>query len=852
MKKIKIIKLFLLISILIGLFACGKKEEKAVNLSYYDVNNIEFTQIVSGLGITTDNQVYSWGGRNFRGQGDGTNVNKLLPLNITEYFNLDNDEIITNVYSDYLENTFYALSSKGKFFAWGLNRNGQVGDSTKTDRYMPMNVMEGIEGNIVSVELMNETVFLFMDNKKIYSWGAYTPSINFQQVEKPTEISHYFDLAEDEEVISIKSVYNKGLALTSKGRIYAWYKHISAFSESNGFNPIEINNQISGLDKTKIIAIGMTFSNIYVATSNKIYYASLKQTHSNYNFFQKDISDGIDQIHIDNNSYILITKNKNILHFEEGKLNPNNITSFLGLNNDEEIINFKLCGSVAVLVSNQNRIFGWGYVFNEQNPTEITHLLKLETDETIEDFVIHPSNVYFLSSLKRIIAFGSITNNNYTLLYVPMEFSSDFPLNENEKIINVIGNSPSYIVTSENRIFIWGHLYGEFGLNGFYPNNKAVDITEHFDFQINEKVQEIKYYGNQDNTRGSVLLLTTDNRLLSWGYTRIIEPYSIKREKYPVDITDYLQLESNETIKNIYSGNDKYLVVTNTNRVIYWGDCTFLGTINEFHQPNYVIFDEEIIDIQIGYSHLLFLSASGNIFSTGVNTYNVLGLYTTYYKIFEITSEFSLKRNEKIETIRAFGYDNYAITSNGRIFNWGKSAIESSIKKTSAVILFKPTDITKKFQLSNSEKIEDIILGNNKLFVYTNKGIKELIYGDYEYYDITNDFNFNSNDQINSIYHYIGINYLLTTDGKLFVWGNQAWRKGGLGDPENPWIINQGLTLIDQVEMTTGSAMPVINAPNKDGYIFEDWYRDIHYQIPNKYENVPNKDIIFYAKFNKE
>jgi alpha-tubulin suppressor-like RCC1 family protein len=90
-------------------------------------------------------RVFTWGD-NISGQlGDngGRSFNsssllRALPNDITSIFNLESSEKIValSLGSDHSS----ALSSTGRFFTWGLNNSGQLGDNSTTKRLVPTEI----------------------------------------------------------------------------------------------------------------------------------------------------------------------------------------------------------------------------------------------------------------------------------------------------------------------------------------------------------------------------------------------------------------------------------------------------------------------------------------------------------------------------------------------------------------------------------------------------------------------------------------------------------------------------------------------------------------------------------------
>lgn len=84
-----------------------------------------------GLGLKTDGTLWGWGS-NMEGQlADAT-----LPNIITHPAQIGDDNDWESVHSKY--NSSFAIKSDGTLWAWGLNSNGQLGNATTTNSFIPI------------------------------------------------------------------------------------------------------------------------------------------------------------------------------------------------------------------------------------------------------------------------------------------------------------------------------------------------------------------------------------------------------------------------------------------------------------------------------------------------------------------------------------------------------------------------------------------------------------------------------------------------------------------------------------------------------------------------------------------
>src|SRR5690606_20336519 len=74
------------------------------------------------VAIQTDGTLWAWGRNDFGQLGDGTNTNRLTPVQI----GTDNDWIFV----DSGDHHTIALKANGTLWSWGLNNSGQLADGT--------------------------------------------------------------------------------------------------------------------------------------------------------------------------------------------------------------------------------------------------------------------------------------------------------------------------------------------------------------------------------------------------------------------------------------------------------------------------------------------------------------------------------------------------------------------------------------------------------------------------------------------------------------------------------------------------------------------------------------------------
>ena len=230
---------------------------------------------------------------------------------------------------------------------------------------------------------------------------------------------------------------------------------------------------------------------------------------------------------------------------------------------------------------------------------------------------------------------------------------------------------------------------------------------------------------------------------------------------------------------------------------------------------------ESITTIAAGYSRSAVLTSEGRFFTWGLNNYYQLGDGTREHRIspINITHHLDLNAEEKIVDIALGTYmHTAALTSKGRLFMWGiNSSGQGGIgTTTSPEIIVTPKDITDYFNLETNEYITDMALGDrhtivvtseNRVFTFGSNSSGQLGDGTttdrYQPTEITVYFNFAVGEEIIQIGASNRNTSLLTSEGRLFMWGEND--RGQIGDGnrgvfnnrDKPTEITEQLTLED-------------------------------------------------------
>ena len=180
------------------------------------------TAIAAGSNFTVavknDGTVWAWGSNSNGQLGNGTTTDSNIPVQVSGASGLSN---VVGVAAG--SNHTVALINSGVVWAWGDNGNGQLGNGTTTDSNIPLGVgglgsiMAIAAGNNFTVALKNVTL-----NSSVLAWG----SNNNGQLGNGTTTDVYVPVQVSGMVgtgaIGIAAGYDHAVAMKTDGTVWAW------------------------------------------------------------------------------------------------------------------------------------------------------------------------------------------------------------------------------------------------------------------------------------------------------------------------------------------------------------------------------------------------------------------------------------------------------------------------------------------------------------------------------------------------------------------------------------------------------------------------------------------------------
>jgi uncharacterized repeat protein (TIGR02543 family) len=393
------------------------------------------------------------------------------------------------------------------------------------------------------------------------------------------------------------------------------------------------------------------------------------------------------------------------------------------------------------------------------------------------------------------IGYEIVTNDYDSILSIP--------LNLNETFIASVISHASIALTSENRVFTWGYnIHGTLGDGTTTTRIKPEEITDRFNLQSGEFIISV----DLGSTHASAL--TSEGRVFMWGYNAYgqLGDGTTTNRNTPIDITAQFNLSEGETIIYLSLGVLTSEAISSSGRVFTWGKNEFGqlgdGTTTNRLTPTEITsqfglnIGETVTCISSGDHSSSALTSDNRVFMWGKNDYGQLGDGTTANKLtpMDITSQFALYAEESIILIRVGDRHSAALSSEGRVFMWGYNAY-GQLGDGTLTHRYIPTEITNNFNLVEGERVQSI--------------------------SVSSMFNASA----------------LTSEGRVFMWGYNGF--GQLGDSTtthryNPTEITGNFNLI-QGEMISSMTLGGVasSAISSNGRIFA-WGQNMSGQLGDR------------------
>jgi|GEM_PF-2343804 len=373
------------------------------------------------LAVTSLGKVFGWGARSNGQVGDGSTFQQVLsPVNITSNFvGLMTNEIVTSVSA--AGDSSHAITSLGKFFSWGKDDFGQVGNGSTTGNITrPSNITDEFmwtttNEKVVSVVtgMMHSAAITSLG--KVYTWGNNgdgelgNGGANSSTSLPENITANFAGLGAGEIVTSITAGAGHSFALTSLGKVYAWGSDSHGqLGNGNGTTNVSLPENITA--NFTDLGAGEIVTFIAAGESHSMALTSLGKVFAWGDAYRGQLGNG--------------SSGSGSLSVET----PENITAnFTDLETGEIVTSIAAGGHHSFALTSLGKVFAWGDAYRGQlgNGSSGSGSLSVETPENITaNFVELATNEivspiiggttsdfsFFVTSLGKVFSCG---NNNY-------------------------------------------------------------------------------------------------------------------------------------------------------------------------------------------------------------------------------------------------------------------------------------------------------------------------------------------------------------------------------------------------------------------------------------------------------
>ena len=474
---------------------------------------------------------------------------------------------------------------------------------------------------------------------------------------------------------------------------------------------------------------------------------------------------------------------------------------------------------------------------------------------------------------KKFINSGFVFNYKLYPKWTVNEFLVTYVIIENHIATLSLGNSHTSFVTPTGRVLSTGrNTYGQLGDGTFTSRTVLTEITDQFNLQINEIVTDIKTGGFHSAS------ITSTGRIFIWGlnFDGQLGIPNIEFSQIPLDLTSNFALQNEEKITDIVLGEAHTLALTSNGRLFTFG-LNSSGQLGD-ERPNLGVFpnditrqfdlgqDEKIVEIRVGNFHSAALTSKGRLFMWGANNNGQLGdgTFTNRSTPVEITGRFDLLPNEVIDQIELGGSHTAAMTSLGRVFIFGLNH-NGQLGLNSTSMSNQPIEITNIFNLQSNETIDTLHLGGahsaaltslGRLFTWGKNSTGQLGDNQIDQRTLPTDIRihqlFGRDEKIREVRLGDSHSAVLTSTGRVFVWGWNGNGQLGLESGSSLFTPSE-LTIIastsyqfsEILEYGSEFSNPEINFTFNENVNFSGWFLDSEFRSRLTVLNVDNPITLY-------
>ena len=616
----------------------AKQDSSEENPDYEPVLTGEIVQIAAGgnssAAVTKDGDLYMWGANGAGQLGIQSNASK----NVSTLVN-DSSSTLPEKSVKYVslgDNHSAAITKDGSLYMWGYNRNGQLGDGTTIDSYMPQKIME----NVVMVSLGSSHSAAITKDGSLYMWGYN----GWGELGDGTTSEKHVPKKIMENVVTVSLGGSHSAAITKDGSLYTWgyncWGELGNGSANYSTKPQKI------MDNVVTVSLGRSHS-AAVTKDGSLYtwgyncYGQLGDGTNSYKTKPQKIATNVSKVELGNYHSIAISKDGGLYAWGD-----NAGGQFGNDTQNSSLVPVKIMSNVVESVTGNNHtmvlkkdgnIYTWGDNANGQLGDK-TYTDKLSP---VKIEIYNRIPVLTLNGLK----YGIKPNNgNYNFSF------------SGEAAQIAAGGNSSAAVTKDGDLYMWGaNGAGQLGIQSNASKNVSTLVN---DSSSTLPEKSVKYVSLGDNHSAAI---TKDGSLYMWGYNRNGQLGD------GTTIDSYMPQKIMENVVMVSLGSSHSAAITKDGSLYMWGYNGWGelgdGTTSEKHVPKKIM--ENVVTVSLGGSHSAAITKDGSLYTWGYNCWGELGNGSANY------STKPQKIMDNVVTVSLGRSHSAAVTKDGSLYTWG-------------------------------------------------------------------------------------------------------------------------------------------------------------------------------------
>ena len=694
-----------------------------------------------------------------------------------------------------------SLKSDGSVWSWGTNNYGQLGLGNTIAYNEPQKIE--LTDIIKDVAVGTNHALALTESGKVYAWGLGNygqlgQGNGYNQLSPVVVYNTEGKILED--IVKIEAGDEVSFAINSKGEVYAWGKNYSSRAQrlNTKENVIDVTSKyiltgdgevwdIAG--ENKLVIVGK-ISEIDEGTDHTVLLAENGLAYA-----------------VGDNTYGQLGNGNNVSSIDAAvAIRKNESDLFTGIKQ------IKAGDKTTVIVSNEGKVYACGMNDCYELGTDDKDILDINIPRQIENF---DDNILVAIGTNHVTAVKS----NGTVYDWGNGINGELGNRKNKASVEPVVVGDFIVRTTKN------HVSMKVG-----QTETIEGRVEYFNLFTND-IKEINYSSKDSSVADVITNVNSDGiyeaqiTANAIGTTTLIASQTGSSNIGVIQV-EVLQEEAGQTgiviEPNVVTTGSHTVSLRADGKVFTWGSNAFgqlgNGTTNDSDEPVEVNFKEGTIITQVaaGEEYSVALDSEGNVWTWGRNNYFQIGhtggdQYTPY----------KVGGLPKVIKIAAGNYTTMVITENKELYGWGFNGygnigIGSYTNKVTAS------------KVVGFEDVIDVSVGKNHTMTLTSDGnvyvtgsnlYGQLGNGNEEIFKVNEFTKVNLPDVITTIDCGELSNAVITVNGNVYTWGQNAYGQLGLGDKEtqfNPTLVS-GLNNIREIEI--GKTNAIVRDGNGKMYI---------------------------------